>query len=103
MAATASRFSTAGGTSPLAPRELLIVDRLRRRQSSFDRPRRGQGSREMLDGKVGISMKSSQHSFDNLLRIQLSPPCPQHLLKFDFARIEILRRHDEPDPEIMQD
>jgi hypothetical protein len=45
-------------------------------------------------------MKSSQHSFDNLLRIQLSLPCPQDLFKFDFARIE--RRHDKPDPEIMQ-
>jgi hypothetical protein len=47
-------------------------------------------------------MKSSPHPFDNLVRIQHSPPRPQHLFKFDFARIEVLRRHDEPDPEIMQ-
>ena len=68
----------------------------------IDRLRRGQRSREMTDNKVRIFMKSSQHSFNNLLRTHLSSPRPQHLFKFDFARIEILRRHDEPDPEVMQ-
>jgi hypothetical protein len=66
------------------------------------RPRRGQGSRKMSDGKGSIFMKSSPHSFDNLVRIHHSPPRPQHLFKFDFARIDVLRRHDEPDPEIVQ-
>ena len=47
-------------------------------------------------------MKSSPHPFDNLVRIHYSPPSPQYLFKFDFARIDVLRRHDESDPEIMQ-
>src|SRR5215469_14063050 len=56
----------------------------------------------MSDGKVRISMSPSQHSFNKLLRIHRFPCRPQHLFKFDFARIEVLRCHDEPDPEIMQ-
>ena len=48
-------------------------------------------------------MKSSPHSFNNLVGIHHCPPRPQHLFKFDFARIELLGRHDEPDPEIVQD
>ena len=56
----------------------------------------------MFDGKVRISMSPSQHSFNKLLRIHRFPCRPQNLFKFDFARIEFLRRHDEPNPEIMQ-
>jgi len=67
------------------------------------RLRRGQGFRNMPDGKGRIFMKSSPHSFNNLVGIHHCPPCPQHLFKFDFARIELLGRHDEPDPEIVQD
>jgi len=66
------------------------------------RLRRGQGPRKVSDRKGRIFMKSSQHSFDNLVRIHHRPPRPQHFFKFDFERIDFLRRHDEPDPEIMQ-
>src|ERR1700749_2568965 len=56
----------------------------------------------MLDGKVWIFMKLSQHAFNNFLRAHLSPPRPQHFFKIDLARIEFLRRHDKPDPEVVQ-
>jgi hypothetical protein len=40
---------------------------------------RGQGSCEMLDAKVRISVKYSQRSFNNLRRLQLSLFRQQHL------------------------
>jgi hypothetical protein len=68
----------------------------------FIGPRRGQRSREMLNGKVRISMKPSQRSFNELLRIHPFLRRPQHLFKFDFERIEFVRRHDELDPQVME-
>ena len=66
------------------------------------RLRRGQGPRKVSDRKGRIFMKSSPHSFNNLVRIHHCPARPQHLFKFDFARINVLRRHDQPGPETMQ-
>ena len=66
------------------------------------RLRRGQGPRKVSDRKGRIFMKSSPHSFDKLVRIHHHPPRAQHFFNFNFARIDVLRRHDQPDPEIVQ-